>query len=201
MRHKAKMIFYVVFGLSIVAVYVLYGRWTKERDMRRTAEMNVSALASDMENYRTEKGELVTKIQGLELNAGNFRQVQAKLYDEVRTLKLKLKDALSVTEVETEDKFLNPDTIYLTVKNDTASVFEYSDNWRHIRAEITGNKINPGNLVTQMRDTLYSVPAITYKGWWFWKRPARIDVHFKNKNPNVSITGGRFIYLSGKKAK
>lgn len=196
MKTKLILIVSVVFILLSVGIYSLYELWQSEKSKRQTAERNITALVSDIETYRTDNGELVTKIQGLELNSKSLKQVQGKLYNEISGLKLKLKNAISVTEVETEDKFTNPDTIYLTAKNDTIKTFEYSDNWRYISAEITNNKINPGNLVTKMNDSLYSVPVITYKGWWFWKKPKSIEVHFKNKNPNVSITGANFIYLN-----
>lgn len=196
MKAKLILITSIVFMLLSIGIYSLYEMWQNEKEKRQTAERNITALTSDMETYRTHNGELVTKIQGLELTSNNLEQIQLKLYNEISGLKLKLKNALSVTEVETEDKFTNPDTIYLAVKNDTTKNFEYSDNWRYISAEITNNTINPGNLITKMTDTLYCVPVIIYKGWWFWKKPKSIEAHFKNKNPNVSITGAKFIYLN-----
>ncbi|MEF9922987.1 MAG: DUF6549 family protein [Muribaculaceae bacterium] len=198
MRIKSIIIVSVVFILLSVGIYSLYELWQSEKSKRQAAERNITALVSDIETYRTDNGELVTKIQGLELNSNNLEQVQSRLYNEISGLKLKLKNALSVTEVETEDKFTNSDTIYLTVKNDSTKTFEYSDSWRYISAEITNNTINPHKLITRMSDTLYCVPVIIYKGWWFWKKPKSIEAHFKNKNPNVSIKGANFIYLNNK---
>lgn len=132
MKAKLILITSIVFILLSIGAYSLYELWQNEKEKRQTAERNITALTSDMETYRTDNGELVTKIQGLELTSNNLEQVQSKLYNEISGLKLKLKNALSVTEVETEDKFTNPDTIYLAVKNDTTKTFEYSDDWRYI---------------------------------------------------------------------
>lgn len=196
MKAKLILILSIVFIFLSIGIYSIYGLWQTEKYKRKEAERNITALVSNMETYKTDNGELVTKIQGLELNSNNLEQVQSKLYNEISGLKLNLKNALSVTEVNIEDKFANPDTIQPSIKNDSVLKFEYKDKWRYVGVEIKNNKINPNNLVTQMTDSLFCVPVIVYKGWWFWKKPKSIEAHFKNKNPNITITGAKFIYLN-----
>ena len=184
--------------LLILSVFALHSFYSGERQRRITAENNLSASLSELKTYKTKNGELVSVVQGYEFKVRDLEKLVPDLHAEIKGLKVKLKNAQSVTSVETKIVYKNKDSIvYVPGRDSTARLFTIDDDW--IKAEVTVTScsvILPGDFyIKNIPNTTLLVPDVTYKGWWFWRKATGIELHIKNSNPYVETTGATYIDL------
>lgn len=189
-----------VFLLLVVSVFLFRG-YRRERGERQRGERNVAALCSDVERYRTERGGMAAKIAGLELSVRDLERLQPELYGEISDLRVKLKHALSVTQVRTEFVYVNRDSIVYADGGDSLRRFEVADEWIRARVTVRGCRVVPagGFEILGIPNELTAVAEVRYRGWWFWRRAVSLDLHVKNSNPYVGTADGIFVDLKGVK--
>lgn len=185
-------------ALLLVALFALQSFYSKERQTRIRTENNLNASLSEIETYKTKNGELVSVVQGYEFKVREFEKLLPELYAEIKELKVKVKNAQSVTQIETKIVYRNKDSIvYIPVRDSTARLFPIDDEW--IKAEVIVTRcevILPGDFyIKNIPNKTTLVPEVTYKGWWFWRKPVGIDLHIKQSNPYVQTTGATYIDL------
>lgn len=190
----------IIMGLIIV---IMYQALADAQEKKQVAERNVKALVTDIETYKIENGRLVFKIKGLELTERTFKHLFDSLYAEVSQLKIKVKNAQSVTKIVTKIEYQNKDSIiYVPMLDSLKQQKKYIIKEPFISAEVITTKdsiILPGNFkIIDIPNQQLSVPVIEYKGWWFWRKPKAVIIHITNTNPYIRVTDGIFIDLSRK---
>lgn len=178
----------------------LWNAYRAEKQERQRAERNVTALNTDIEHYATKTGQMVARIAGLELSNRELEKLMPELHKEVADLKVKLKNALSVTKVKTEFKYLNQDSIVYVPVGDSLRMFEIDEEFIRARVSVSDCAVIPpgGFEILNIPNELTSVPEIEYKGWWFWRHPVSVHIDVQCSNPYIKITEGIFVKLKKK---
>lgn len=148
-----------------------------ERLARNTDAMNETEV-----QYISKLGDAAVKCKALELSARELKKQNADLYNEVKALDARLKDALSVSKVVTKT------VIKEVVRTDTingAAIAEYRDPWNTIRSEQRGDSTE---LSYQGNDTIVGVISIRKKRFLFFRWGVKsVDYDISNKNPKSKM--------------
>jgi type II secretory pathway pseudopilin PulG len=190
----------IIMGIIIA---MMYQSMTDAQEKKQVAESNIAALTSKIDVYKIENNQLVYKIRGLELSERTFKQLFDSLYMEASDLKLRLKNAQSVTKIVTKIEYKNKDSIvYIPIVDSQSNSKKYIIAEPFLKAEVLTTKdsiILPGNFkIIDIPNQQLSVPVIEYRGWWFWRKPKAVVVHITNTNPYIQVTDGIYIDLSRK---
>ena len=172
-----------------VAVMVVLGIITKLWDTVRTQRANIERLERNFEAvsdsgrvYLTKFGREARKTKSLELSLKELKQTNRGLYDELASMDIKLKKALSVTQTVTEtviQKVVQTDTI-----NNVPTAI-YKDGWNEIKAEMLGDSTK---LSYHGTDTITGVISIRQKRFLFFRWGIKhIEYDLTNRNPNSHI--------------
>lgn len=143
---------------------------------------NIDAMNETEVQYISKLGDAAVKRKALELSARELKKQNADLYNEVKALDVRLKDALSVSKVVTKT------VIKEVVRTDTingAAIAEYRDPWNTIRSEQRGDSTE---LSYQGNDTIVGVISIRKKRFLFFRWGVKsVDYDVSNKNPKSKM--------------
>lgn len=150
-------------------------------------DRNIGAMNETEVQYISKLGDAAVKCKALELSVRELKKQNADLYNEVKALDVRLKDALSVSKVVTKT------VIKEVARTDTingVAVAEYRDPWNMIRSEQRGDSTE---LSYQGNDTIVGVISIRKKRFLFFRWGVKsVDYDVSNKNPktkaNIDIT-------------
>lgn len=179
----------IIIGILISGIsgsLLFYKKYKKEKEERIRIERNWIAQNDTIRTYKTKTGWLTQELSIQEIKHHELKKINSELYDDISDLKIKLKNAKSITKIETKIEYINKDSIvYVEVGfNKRNFIINEKDNWFSANITITdGEYIAPGDAKLETRDSLIIVPDIKYKGWWFWKKIDRVSVTVANKNP------------------
>ena len=184
----------------------LYAKgYYKERGKREIAESNVVAAMSDIKTYKSKNDALVSEVQGLRLNASELKKVNKELADELSDMKVKLKNATSVSQIETDFHYTNPDSIVaeeipapdlLGVIDKKFSINNESIDMSFVVRDCS--VILPESITLSINNRQTIATDVTYKGWWFWKRATGVNLKVKNSNKYYTVTNAYYIDLTNK---
>lgn len=145
-------------------------------------DRNIDAMNETEVQYISKLGDAAVKCKALELSARELKKQNADLYNEVKALDARLKDALSVSKVVTKT------VIKEVVRTDTingAAIAEYRDPWNTIRSEQRGDSTE---LSYQGNDTIVGVISIRKKRFLFFRWGVKsVDYDVSNKNPKSKM--------------
>lgn len=145
-------------------------------------DRNIDAMNETEVQYISKLGDAAVKRKALELSARELKKQNADLYNEVKALDVRLKDALSVSKVVTKT------VIKEVVRTDTingAAIAEYRDPWNTIRSEQRGDSTE---LSYQGNDTIVGVISIRKKRFLFFRWGVKsVDYDVSNKNPKSKM--------------
>lgn len=143
-------------------------------------DRNIDAMNETEVQYISKLGDAAVKRKALELSARELKKQNADLYNEVKALDVRLKDALSVSKAVTKT------VIKEVVRTDTikgAAIAEYRDPWNTIRSEQRGDSTE---LSYQGNDTIVGVISIRKKRFLFFRWGVKsVDYDVSNKNPKT----------------
>nr|DAG80114.1 MAG TPA: hypothetical protein [Caudoviricetes sp.] len=152
----------------------------KQRAEIERLDRNIDAMNEAEVEYISKLGDAAVKRKALELSAKELKKQNADLYNEVKALDVRLKDALSVSKVVTKT------VIKEVVRTDTingAVIAEYRDPWNTIRSEQRGDSTE---LSYQGNDTIVGVISIRKKRFLFFRWGVKsVDHDISNKNPKT----------------
>lgn len=172
----------MVYAFTIVVVIGIVSKLV-DTVKRQKAEIEcrdriIDAMNETEVQYISKLGNAAVKRKALELSARELKKQNADLYNEVKALNVRLKDALSVSKVVTKT------VIKEVVRTDTingVAVAEYRDPWNAIRAEQRGDSTE---LSYQGNDTIVGVISIRKKRFLFFRWGVKsVDYDVSNKNP------------------
>lgn len=143
-------------------------------------DRNIDAMAEAEVQYISKLGDAAVKRKALELSVKELKKQNTGLYNEVKALDVRLKDALSVSKVVTKT------VIKEVVRTDTvkgALIAEYRDPCNTIRSEQRGASTE---LSYQGNDTIVGVISIRKKRFLFFRWGVKsVDYDVSNKNPKT----------------
>ena len=177
---KKIMIYAFAIMVVIGIISKLVDTVKKQKAEIERLDRNIDAMNETEVQYISKLGDAAVKRKALELSARELKKQNADLYNEVKALDVRLKDALSVSKVVTKT------VIKEVVRTDTingAAIAEYRDPWNTIRSEQRGDSTE---LSYQGNDTIVGVISIRKKRFLFFRWGVKaVDYDISNKNPKT----------------
>lgn len=180
--NSLKKIMIYAFAIMVVIGIIskLVDTVKKQKAEIERLDRNIDAMNETEVQYISKLGDAAVKRKALELSARELKKQNADLYNEVKALDVRLKDALSVSKVVTKT------VIKEVVRTDTingVTVAEYRDPWNTIRSEQRGDSTE---LSYQGNDTIVGVISIRKKRFLFFRWGVKsVDYDVSNKNPKT----------------
>lgn len=179
---KKIMIYAFAIMVVIGVVSKLVDTVKKQKAEIERLDRNIDAMNETEVQYISKLGDAAVKCKALELSARELKKQNADLYNEVKALDVRLKDALSVSKVVTKT------VIKEVVRTDTingAAIAEYRDPWNTIRSEQRGDSTE---LSYQGNDTIVGIISIRKKRFLFFRWGVKsVDYDISNKNPKSKM--------------
>lgn len=154
----------------------------RQRAEIRRLDRSIGAMTEAEVRYISRLGDAAVKRRALELSVKELKKRNTDLYNEVKALDVRLKDALSASKAVTRT------VIREVVRTDTADgalTAEYRDGWNMIRSERRGDSTE---LSYQGTDTITGVISIRKKRFLFFRWGVRsVDYDVSNKNPRTEM--------------
>lgn len=179
---KKIMIYAFTIMVVIGIISKLVDTVKKQKAEIERLDRNIDAMNETEVQYISKLGDAAVKRKALELSAKELKKQNADLYNEVKALDVRLKDALSVSKVVTKT------VIKEVVRTDTingAAIAEYRDPWNTIRSEQRGDSTE---LSYQGNDTIVGVISIRKKRFLFFRWGVKsVDYDVSNKNPKTKM--------------
>lgn len=179
---KKIMIYAFAIMVVIGVISKLVDTVKKQRAEIQRLDRNIDAMNEAEAEYISKLGDAAVKCKALELSARELKKQNTDLYNEVKALDVRLKDALSVSKVVTKT------VIKEIVRTDTingALIAEYRDEWNQIRSEQRGDSTE---LAYQGTDTITGVISIRKKRFLFFRWGVKsVDYDVSNKNPKSKM--------------
>lgn len=182
--NSLKKIMIYAFAIMVVigVISKLVDTVKKQKAEIERLDRNIDAMNETEVQYISKLGDAAVKCKALELSARELKKQNADLYNEVKALDVRLKDALSVSKVVTKT------VIKEVVKTDTingAVIAEYRNPWNTIRSEQRGDSTE---LSYQGNDTIVGVISIRKKRFLFFRWGVKsVDYDISNKNPKSKM--------------
>ena len=177
---KKIMIYAFAIMVVIGIISKLVDTVKKQKAEIERLDRNIDAMNETEVQYISKLGDAAVKRKALELSARELKKQNTDLYNEVKALDVRLKDALSVSKVVTKT------VIKEVVRTDTVNgvvVAEYRDPWNTIRSEQRGDSTE---LSYQGNDTIVGVISIRKKRFLFFRWGVKsVDYDISNKNPKT----------------
>ena len=197
---------WLLLDMTILAImlFVFIEAYTNKKHEKTIWKQNTEAALSELETYKINDSIQAVKIDGLVMSLNDAEIMNKNLVDQVKHLNVKNNELSALIAIQQKQLLQNPDTIYVTVTppiDTTARQLNvsYNDKWIDVKIRIDdyGDKafVPPSGLQLQSRDSVYAVPTIKWKGYWFWKRAVGVQLHMFNSNPHTKIVGAQYIEL------
>lgn len=182
MNSLKKIMIYAFAITVVIGIIKLVDTVKKQKAEIERLDRNIDAMNEAEVQYISKLGDAAVKRKALELSARELKKQNADLYNEVKALDVRLKDALSVSKVVTKT------VIKEVVRTDTingAAIAEYRDPWNTIRSEQRGDSTE---LSYQGNDTIVGVISIRKKRFLFFRWGVKsVDCDVSNKNPKSKM--------------
>lgn len=179
---KKIMIYAFAIMVVIGTISKLVDTVKKQKAEIERLDRNIDAMNETELRYISKLGDAAVKRKALELSVRELKKQNADLYNEVKALDVRLKDALSVSKVVTKT------VIKEVVRTDTingAAIAEYRDPWNTIGSEQRGDSTE---LSYQGNDTIVGVISIRKKRFLFFRWGVKsVDYDVSNKNPKSKM--------------
>lgn len=186
---------------SVVATLLLAGGVRILRNENKRLKNNQTALAQEVEHYKSALGEEVASAQILRLRCGEYEDLRKADAERIRSLGIRIRRlesaarSVAATEVEAHarirDTVVVRDTVRLsdTVRlTDTLRHFRWSDPWVEVEGEIDGGDVR---CTVRSIDTLHQVVHRVPRRFLFIRygtKAIRQDVFSTNPHTRIAYT-------------
>lgn len=179
---KTIMIYAFAIMVVIGVISKLVDTVKKQRAEIQRLDRNIGAMTEAEVQYISKLGDAAVKRKALELSVKELKRQNTDLYNEVKALDVRLKDALSVSKVVTRTVIKE---VVITDTINGALIAEYRDPWNTIRSEKRGDS---AELSYQGTDTITGVISIRKKRFLFFRWGVKsVDYDVSNKNPKAKM--------------
>lgn len=184
MKQYINLLLFVVLAILMISVSALISENAKkEKEIERISQ-NISVANDSINYYRDRAGEYVATIGALSYTVGEYERFMAKDKETISDMKIKLKNALNTTKVETKTEVVFKEK--LIYKPDSTVCFEFSDSFTSIDACI--NKDSIVGKFTNKENLFLVVHTEKTKRFLWWRYGTKVtDISAKSENPNTTI--------------
>lgn len=154
----------LIYALTTTALLIMvnHNRRTLRSENQRLTQ-NITTLTSDIELYHTRSGESAAEVRSLRLRQSELEQTNAHLSDQIRKLKIRLRqiNSLATAATQTEVGFSTriPDSVLRRPIVDTIRLPLYADRWNSLQATLIGDRIEGRfTSIDTLRQVVYRVP-------------------------------------------
>ena len=180
---------------SVVATLLLAGGVRILRNENKRLKNNQTALAQEVEHYKSALGEEVASAQILRLRCGEYEDLRKADAERIKSLGIRIRRlesaARSVAATEVEARTTIRDTVVVrdTVRlSDTLRHFRWSDPWVEVEGEIRGGDVR---CTVRSIDTLHQVVHRVPRRFLFIRygtKAIRQDVFSTNPHTRIAYT-------------
>lgn len=200
MKTKIVIIVCIVCAALMGTVGLLTKQLKEVKADRNRIESNYFNANQSLDSIKDKNGELHYTVETLNLTKSELEKSKADLVEEVKNMKIKIKNLESVSNVEI--RYVVKDSLIPTKQiNDTTFVTERKDEWltNSWKSTLTnnGNTLNISDYRLELKDSIITPVEFTKKGWWIFKKITGVKIHVKSKNPYSNID--RIEYVKVKK--
>ena len=193
----------ILIALAIGGITYFGKSYKQQKHEIERLTTNQTALAKDVETYKTKDGKNAAKIIELELSRGEFEKLCAEQVKTIEELNLKVKylQGISTTASSTNVEFktiLKDSIIYhyrdSIVYKETLKTFKWNDNWN-----VVDGVINKDTVECKYHgvDTLNIVLTRVPKKFLFFKWGTKyIEVDIVHSNPSTTIEYSKMTKIS-----
>lgn len=158
---KKALLIYALTTTTLL-IMVSHNRRTLRSENQRLTQ-NITTLTSDIELFRTRSGESAAEVRSLRLKQSELEQTNAHLSDQIRKLKIRLRqiNSLATATTQTEVGFSTriPDSVLRRPIVDTIRLPLYADRWNSLQATLIGDRIEGRfTSIDTLRQVVYRVP-------------------------------------------
>lgn len=200
--NKGTALIVVLLLLALGGCLFFYSKYHKSKaeiiDLKAT---KIALLQDTVEFYKARNGQLVATVAQVTLEKNELDLYNASIKKELKNMKIKLRDAQSITTVSTESN-VKPsdiplkDTSYVEQnKPVTAKSFSWSNPWGGFSGIIYRDTVRQPKMFS--RDTITSVGTKVYKYHILCFRFKVVGATLKstNANPDAHITYTEYVKL------
>jgi len=141
-----KYLFGVILIMGIIIIAQIFMLKNIKAEKNRFEANQAVLLADTAEYYKAKNGQLAAYVERLELTKRELVQYCGELKNEVKNLKIKLRDVKSITNISTEIQIEPIEPIPLRNVlpiSDSIKRFDWQDKWAKISGTIQHDSINP----------------------------------------------------------
>lgn len=185
MKQYLNLLLFVILATLMISVSALISENAKkEKEIERISQ-NISIANDSVRYYKDRSGEYVATIGALSYTVGEYKRFMAKDKETINDMKIKLKNALNTTNVETKTEVVFKEK--LIYKPDSTVCFEFSDSFTSIDACI--NKDSIAGIFKNREELFLVVHTKKTKRFLWWRYGTKItDISAKSENPNTTIS-------------
>ena len=185
MKQYLNLLLFVILATLMISVSALISENAKkEKEIERISK-NISVANDSVRYYKDRVGEHVATIGALSYTVGEYERFMAKDKQTISDMKIKLKNALNTTKVETKTEVVFKEK--LIYKPDSTVCFEFSDSFTSIDACI--NKDSIVGKFTNKENLFLVVHTEKTKRFLWWRYGTKVtDISAKSENPNTTIS-------------
>lgn len=184
MKQYLNLLLFVILAVLMISVSALISENAKkEKEIERISQ-NISVANDSVRYYKDRAGEHVATIGALSYTIGEYERFMAKDKETINDMKIKLKNALNTTKVETKTEVVFKEK--LIYNPDSTVCFEFSDGWSSIDACINEDSIV--GKFTNKENLFLVVHTEKTKRFLWWRYGTKVtDISAKSENPNTTI--------------
>ena len=184
MKQYINLLLLVILAVLMISVSALISENAKkEKEIERISQ-NISVANDSVRYYKDRAGEHIATIGALSYTVGEYERFMAKDKETINNMKIKLKNALNTTKVETKTEVVFKEK--LIYKPDSTVCFEFSDGWSSIDACINEDSIV--GKFTNKENLFLVVHTEKTKRFLWWRYGTKVtDISAKSENPNTTI--------------
>ena len=194
MKQYLNLLLFVILATLMISVSALISENAKkEKEIERISQ-NISVANDSVRYYKDRVGEHVATIGALSYTVGEYERFMAKDKQTISDMKIKLKNALNTTKVETKTEVVFKEK--LIYKPDSTVCFEFSDSFTSIDACI--NKDSIVGKFTNKENLFLVVHTEKTKRFLWWRYGTKVtDISAKSENPNTTIEKLQYTIING----
>lgn len=205
--------FLLIYSASVTLLLVGGAAWINHStNENKRLRRNQEALTSEIEYYKSERGEAVATIQALELHLAEFKRMRQRDTERIKELNIALRRVESVATTSTATQLtieapLRDTTVARTDLCSTLATrigfepildsgksFEWSDNWVTVKGVILNKRVECSvESVDTLRQILHRVPR-KFLCFRFGTKAIRQEI--VSTNPHTKVVYAEYIELS-----
>ena len=184
MKQYLNLLLFVILAVLMVSVSALISENSKQKKEIARQAQNTNVLNDSISTFKNKHGEYISKIGALSYTVGEYERLMAKDKQIISDMKIKLKNALNTTKVETKTEVVFKEK--LIYNPDSTVCFEFSDGWSSIDACINEDSIV--GKFTNKENLFLVVHTEKTKRFLWWRYGTKVtDISAKSENPNTTI--------------